>query len=60
MAFQAPGESLARPQISYWDCCRDREHLQLLTRMTFINTINMNVSQRTAKLGMGLMLECRS
>lgn len=49
-----PSESRTRRQLPHEECCRHREGLQLLLRVTFITTINMHATHRHA--GLQLML----
>lgn len=45
-----PGESRTRRRLPHEECCRHREGLQLLLRVTFITTINMHATHRHAGL----------
>lgn len=45
-----PGESGTRRRLPHEECCRHREGLQLLLRVTFITAINMHATHRHAGL----------
>lgn len=49
-----PGESRTRRRLPHEECCRHREGLQLLLRVTFITAINMRATQRHAGLRLTL------
>lgn len=48
--FPCPGEVHARQQLSYRECCRYREGLQLLLWVTFISAISMHATHRHSTL----------